>query len=92
MEDNSNELKRQQDKEDLKKGLFTINLYELVIIGLLCFVFISDYSFDLYDSKESCISRWKNSEQTVKYTKQSGCTVKINNTWVKEDNITYSIN
>lgn len=91
MEQNFSKLKQQKDIKDIKRGLFTINLNEIVLIGILWFVFLSGYSFNLYDSKGACVSRWKDSNQTVQFTKESGCTVKIDNVWVKETNIQFKI-
>ena len=64
---------------------------DFLIVALICFIIFSGFHFNLYDSKTECISRWSGSNQTVKYSKVSGCMVKINNAWIKEDNIIVSL-
>ena len=64
---------------------------DFLIVVLICFIIFSGFHFNLYDSKSECVSRWSGSNQTVKYTKVSGCMVKINNAWIKEDNIIVSL-
>lgn len=62
-------------------------LLDIAIVIIFCFIVFTSYSFNLYDSRSECIDRWQGSNQTVKYTKQSGCMIKINNAWIKEKNI-----
>ena len=64
---------------------------DFLIVALICSIIFSGFHFNLYDSKTECISRWSGSNQTVKYSKVSGCMVKINNAWIKEDNIIVSL-
>ena len=64
---------------------------DFLIVVLICFIIFSGFHFNLYDSKSECVSRWSRSNQTVKYTKVSGCMVKVNNAWIKEDNIIVSL-
>lgn len=69
----------------------TSNNNDFIIVVLICFIIFSGFHFNLYDSKSECVSRWSGSNQTIKYTKVSGCMVKINNAWIKEDNIIVSL-
>ena len=69
----------------------TSNNNDFLIVVLICFIIFSGFHFNLYDSKSECVSRWSGSNQTIKYTKVSGCMVKINNAWIKEDNIIVSL-
>ena len=64
---------------------------DFLIVVLICFIIFSGFHFNLYDSKTECMSRWSGSNQTVKCSKVSGCMVKINNAWIKEDNIIVSL-
>ena len=75
--------------EKITLNITTIDSF--LIIVLICFIIFSGFHFNLYDSKTECISRWSGSNQTVKYSKVSGCMVKINNAWIKEDNIIVSL-
>lgn len=75
--------------EEIPLRITTSN--DFLIVVLICFIIFSGFHFNLYDSKSECVSRWSGSNQTVKYTKVSGCMVKINNAWIKEDNIIVSL-
>lgn len=75
--------------EEINLRITTSN--DFLIVVLICFIIFSGFHFNLYDSKSECVSRWSGSNQTVKYTKVSGCMVKINNAWIKEDNIIISL-
>lgn len=65
--------------------------FVLIIIILSLFFYFSDYSFNL-DSERLCQKRWSQSEYLVDHTTQNGCLIRINNIWVKEDNIKFNVN
>lgn len=69
----------------------TSQFFDFILIAIICFIFFSGYSFNLYDTTKDCKSRWSSSGLPVKHTSGSGCIIKIKNVWVKEENIKFSL-
>lgn len=73
----------------INRSNFINNLLIFIIIVSLFFYF-SDNSLYL-DTEDNCKFRWSQSNYDTKFNFRFGCLIKVDDVWVKEDNIKFNI-